>query len=811
MRSEMASEKQVQSWSTHDLACTHCREKKIRCGRERPQCASCKRDGLECGYSTPRKRVNHIKLLCHSFGGLEDRLSNIEGELSKLTSMFRRSGGHGSFLDPLTDDDETENATTADAKLTDDAPCRLITDRHIVRSQGDLIDRYHGPCTLFALCKEFCDTMLSERQMQGSPSMQSQPQQGEMQDCVARNEELKGLLTRLYLEARIEETFDLPPGYNPVRLPPKQFLLVAQTQFFQRSDYTTDIFVQSTFLSHVERIYSRPFALADEAWAICFNVIILLVLGCENPNHGNNDSFMGSQFVRPFLLTIRMALSNPRILMAPKLINVQALALLSVAAQQYYPPGFAESIFAQACVLVRTIGLHQMHAASNGVSPEEAEERLKVLRALYLLDKSCAISRGSICWLPTFDCGISSALCQPAFADPTYAARMELAMLQEEIYRLFHSAESQKQSVAEHKIALSRVDQRLERWANAHDIYSSSHPDSQDVSLKLDYFAARITAFHGSSDPGHIRRALNDARASCLLLLTSLDEHNPAMVEWLEGLLLSMHSLKFLEKNVSHRLDKNTQGFAAFAAAKNEKVNEPVPSRVHSLLSSFPVPAFFLMAKNVVWSISGENQAQAEGDLNLLQMVCACFKGLDSRIPADNYTRRVGRAFERLLEIVHLLVHPQQLQTSSLETQESFNSHSTPPTQSLVAGVPTLADFGDLTTSLPGAMPPVSWDGFSNKNAVTVVTNTNLADTASTITSPGLLTPVDMSSYLSQPAEPLRQAYPSRPARRPMGPPSRKRRHMSDPEEVGSMESHAESFIFDFLASNPEMSFDIQS
>ncbi|KKA23239.1 transcription factor Cys6 [Rasamsonia emersonii CBS 393.64] len=785
----MSSEKQVHSWSTHDLACTHCREKKIRCGRERPQCASCKRDGLECGYSTPRKRVNHIKLLCHSFGGLEDRLSNIEGELSRLTAILRVNGGRGSsFLDPTTDEDEMVNTTAAEAKFTDETPCRIVTDRHIVRSQGDLIDRYHGPCTLFALCKEFCDTILSERQIHCSPSSQSQPQQGEMHDGVARNEELKGLLTRLCLEAQIEETFDLPPGYNPVRLPPKQFLLMAQTQFFQQSDYTTDIFVQSNFLSNVERIYSRPFAPADEAWAICFNVVILLVLGFENPNHGSNDSLMGSQFVRPFLLTVRMALSNPRILMAPKLINVQALALL-------------------ACVLVRTIGLHQMHAASNGVSQEEAEERFKVLRSLYLLDKSCAISRGSICWLPSFDCGISSVLSQPAFSDPTYAARMELAMLQEEIYRLFHSAESQKQSVAEHKIALARVDQRLERWANAHDIYSSSHLVGQDIDLKLDYFAARITAFHGSPDPGHLRRALNDARASCLLLLTSLDEHNPAMVEWLEGLLLSMHSLKFVDRKLGQQQDKNTQDHADFAAAKNEKAHEPGPSHFHRLLSSFPVPAFFLMAKNIVGSISGDNQAQAEGDLNLLQMVCACFKGLDSRIPADNYTRRVGRAFERLLEIIHLIINPQ---TSSLETQDSFHSQGTPSTQSLVAGVPNLTDFGDLT-SPTGAVPAVtvSWDGFTNKST-TVTTNTNQIDTPGTITPPSLLTPVDMS-YLTQPADALRQqSYPSRAPRRPMGPPSRKRRHLSD-EDVVSMDSQSETFLFDLLASNPDMSFDIQS
>lgn len=46
-----------------DVACTNCRTRKVRCGRERPQCESCIRDGAECVYSTPTKRVNHVKVL----------------------------------------------------------------------------------------------------------------------------------------------------------------------------------------------------------------------------------------------------------------------------------------------------------------------------------------------------------------------------------------------------------------------------------------------------------------------------------------------------------------------------------------------------------------------------------------------------------------------------------------------------------------------------------------------------------------------------------------------------------------------------
>ena len=128
-------------------------------------------------------------------------------------------------------------------------------------------------------------------------------------------------------EAGSEETVNLRAEPIPINLPPKQLLLMAQTQFFQQVDYTTDIFVQSSFWAKIETLYNRPFTPSDEAWAICCNTIILLVLGPESSTQDCNSQ-IGSQFIRPFLLTVRSALSNPQVLMAAKMINVQALALL---------------------------------------------------------------------------------------------------------------------------------------------------------------------------------------------------------------------------------------------------------------------------------------------------------------------------------------------------------------------------------------------------------------------------------------------------------------------------------------------------
>jgi hypothetical protein len=54
---------QNDSSAAADRACALCREKKIRCGREKPKCSNCRRQRWRCDYSVPEKRVSHIKLL----------------------------------------------------------------------------------------------------------------------------------------------------------------------------------------------------------------------------------------------------------------------------------------------------------------------------------------------------------------------------------------------------------------------------------------------------------------------------------------------------------------------------------------------------------------------------------------------------------------------------------------------------------------------------------------------------------------------------------------------------------------------------
>ena len=263
---------------------------------------------------------------CDNVQGLEDRMNNIEAGLSSMGALLQTNGFQKLLVETAAEEEKPKELSAYNS-LRADSTCLPPTDSHIFRDGSNLTDLYHGPCTLFALCIEFRDTVSSVQSMQDPTSANDGSQRGKRHNRAAMIDAAKDLLDQVCLDAGIEESVDPQLDPAPIRLPPKQLLLMVQTQFFQHADYTTDLFVQSNFRSNMERVYSRPFALSDEPWAICFNAIILLVLGHEGLTQ-NWDPQIASEFVRPCLLTLRSALCNPRGLMIAKTVNVQALALL---------------------------------------------------------------------------------------------------------------------------------------------------------------------------------------------------------------------------------------------------------------------------------------------------------------------------------------------------------------------------------------------------------------------------------------------------------------------------------------------------
>ena len=209
-----------------------------------------------------------------------------------------------------------------------------------------------------------------------------------------------------------------------------------------------------------------------------------------------------------------------------------------------------------------------------------------------------------------------------------------------------------------------------------------------------------------------------------------------------------------------------------------------------------------MLAKNVIRPSSRYDESKAEEDLNLLQRACACYKELDARTQANNHTRRVGRAFESLLEVVNLIKTSQQLPSPQGGMQQGYDARSTPGTSNVFGEQHRSSESRNLPSPPSSSMPPASWEGFSNKN-----TSTTTPGGPNARASPGLITPIDSLDPRYQSYDPLRQdlIFPYI-QQHIMRPPS------SNPQQASEADVSMDYFadprlLSDIMETNPSMSF----
>ncbi|CEF86318.1 hypothetical protein SNK03_011180 [Fusarium graminearum] len=647
MWSDQGKETQQQMWSTHDLACAHCRARKIRCGRERPQCESCKRDGVECRYSSPGKRVNHVKLLCQNFETLEDQLHSIQNDLSDLTSLVR--GGNSVRSSSLA----AEEWAPDNLAGTDSGPV-AHTNCHIVRDASQSLDRYHGPCSLYALCKEFHDDPIF-----GVPDNNTSTHTAE-----------HAMLQEMLYKASNEPHLDIPSQPTGICLPPRQFLNLVIGPFFKNTDYATDVFVRSAFQLQIDRIYSQPIVPSDEGWAICFNVIVLLGIKREPTTQGN------SHFIQSLLQTMRMAINNPRVFLTPRLVNVQALALLSYVAEQYSTTSLAELVFAQACLLARTMGLHRGCTSSNNLPPETILERHKVFQSLYTRDKNIAILRGSTSWLPGYESGIPSSL-ESHSESPGAMARLELAKLQDEIYQIFHGSSAPSSKYLRNQ-ALGQSQQKLEQWASTYNIMQTPFTSTESFALMLSFLATRICLFKGYDGTKAIH-IFRDAKACCLIFLSAIAAKNDH--HFSEALNETLGYQKKREKSSTKKAKRSSQVEGALPEHDENRA-----SVLPRLAATFPLAAAFIIGKMVIqqpMTDVDDTPSQPEEEISLLEALREQFASVADQAHVDNLALTFSKLLDLLVRIVRQRQSPGQGSTPSTAYNDLPNLHSTRSSSSL--------------------------------------------------------------------------------------------------------------------------------
>lgn len=314
-----------------------------------------------------------------------------------------------------------------------------------------------------------------------------------------------------------------------------------------------------------------------------------------------------------------------------------------MAAQQFDPAGWAEQLFAHACMLARAMGLHhsQLVTVDEDSGSDETIERAKVLRSLYVRDRSLCTTRGSVSWLPSYDCELANQLRTAVKHQACHSDRLQLALIQEEIYRLTYAVwATPSPRLADSKESqrnLQTVKGQLDQFAHATDvfhIYSTSTLSMDRVLTGLEFLATRILALqhHGR----YAEQVRADSRASCLLLIIAHGDPTGKFTD-------AFHAATGTTNKISRR-DFDAAPETSFTPFK-------------STLDAFSIPAFFILLDGLVNTPKDE---QPSGDLVLLYRVSECYKKHNEHMLTTNYHCKVARTFNQLLDSIDLFREAQQ-------------------------------------------------------------------------------------------------------------------------------------------------------
>ncbi|KAK0343840.1 hypothetical protein LTR59_015947 [Friedmanniomyces endolithicus] len=568
----------------------------------------------------------------------------------------------------------------------------------------DETEEYHGPISLSWLCRLFRDSAAS---LKARPDTTSDDE---------RHDELENILDRMRDCARVDHV--LPEQRDGgVSRPPKQQLMKAQARYFQQVDCVTDVFVHQNFLAQLERIYAvqgqQPF---DETWIVCFQAIILLAIGSELL--GASSCSVISGLASSVLVPSSVALVTTHLLMAPRLVNVQALILLSVLAQQQDSQARSELVFAQACMLAKAMELHTSQTILSEASPEERQERWKVCRSLYIRDKAFAVTRGSVSWLP--DANINRLLGITEGQDATDRCRIHLASLQAKVFALSQPGQTLKRTSKRLRTALRAIESGLLDLAQSQSIFVSWTANHSRAALRLDFLATRIAALQESPCPLQQKIVRADARASCMVLLLACGKGSQTVQQLAEVLMLTAGAAYPPQ---SMRQMTELAPTAAPGDALCDSITADVsPVTILALLDAFPPSAYFMMVREVLWPGQDGQIADAEGDLWLLQQVQACYHEHAALMPVGSYRRKLGSVFQLLLRVI---VVAQEHKASALEPSQVNTLSGTPESSlSVQKGAPSTLKASPQAMDLempsfsawptPNSMQDPSWGDWAD-------------------------------------------------------------------------------------------------
>ncbi|KAK1961595.1 hypothetical protein LY78DRAFT_750130 [Colletotrichum sublineola] len=532
----MASARQLSPSTTaaNDLykskACDQCRLKKIRCGKERPNCSNCERMNLDCNWSGQGKKPNQTVALNKSISTMGDRLRLIEGNISgiqqslqRLDSAVRSRPGLIGLEDMIsvppvgTGSPPGAGSNQGGCGTSSSSASDISTVKFDVIHDAQGNERCVGPTSLLSLIHNIDELSMPDPEGTGN-----------------NNATVREKIKELGYNTR-QPLFPNTNDGSMIKEPPMLIVESLMDHYFDIINPHFPIWTRDGFrrLMDVSRQESNP--ASNKPFVVCANNMVLLTLMAK-ALHSRAKSSSGSnldltiesidvELVQSFIENANRAMVRVEQLLSPRLVNVQALLSLCYVSQMCLCEDVSSLTLTLAAHVAKLMGLYQTQTSSlspSKFSPEDILERQNVLKCLYYLDKAICWNVGSPPSAP-FDAILTTTAMTrlPGEGPSLMDAKFILAQIEDDIYRLLYLNTTGQISMTTKAIRAKLENWRVTCHLDAEDSEEAGYqfPFSSRLELDILFHYARMRLMWPSvGEPDAKTSLIQDCQTSLLLL-----------------------------------------------------------------------------------------------------------------------------------------------------------------------------------------------------------------------------------------------------------------------------------------------------
>ena len=350
-------------------------------------------------------RVNDVEILGNRLGKIEEALIRCLSAVERSQTPSNATARQSSVIpsDDSSHPDPNDSAPTDGNTLTD---ASLETNAEACNDPT-----FPGSTPIASFYTEAqaaCDRLRSVVPF-ASPDSQHSPaspdfipdRTGSLQSRLQEVGELFEKFARESPVMSIPESDGLLPS-----LPPRALVETCLETYFACLSPFLPLYSRQSVMAAIDEQYGPRVNSPDPAWVISFNNILLQTLDARYSAATRAGSIthnlLEEELIKSLLLNYRRGYNNFERLLRPQLANVQALLSMvgrpffmhgiftvlpaqALIALKYFSLATFETVFAQACQLAKSIGLHQSSPDS-----ENAEQK-DLWWSLFIIDESLPI------------------------------------------------------------------------------------------------------------------------------------------------------------------------------------------------------------------------------------------------------------------------------------------------------------------------------------------------------------------------------------------------------------------------------------